>query len=162
MAAAPGTVRAETIRFTEAAGSAAGVYSGAFEVPVGACLIDIIVDGIALWTAGTSATLIVGDAADDNAYFDAVNLKATDLLAGESLSFAHSGGKYGADLVPNDVTQATLALGTGGQIKRRSLTSARSLRAKVTTVGTLGTAGITDVTFVYAYTSPMAPTFVAS
>jgi hypothetical protein len=162
MAAAPGTVRAETIRFTEAAGSAAGVYSGSFEVPVGATLIDVIVHGVALWTAGTSATLIVGDTADDNGFYDAVNLKATDLLAGESLSFALSGGKYGADVVPNDATGATLVLGAAGQAKRRMLTTARNLTAKVTTVGTVGTAGITDVTFVYAYTSPMAPTFVAS
>lgn len=162
MAAAPGTVRAETIRFVEADGSAAGVYSGTFEVPAGATLIDVIVHGVALWTAGTSATMIVGDATDDNGFYDAVNLKATDLLAGESLSFALSGAKYGADVVPNDATGASLALGAAGQVKRRYLSSARSLSAKVTTVGTVGTAGITEVTFVYAYTSPMKATFVAS
>lgn len=159
MAAAPGTVRAETIRFIESKGTAAGVYTGSFEVPVGACLIDVIVDGVALWTAGTSATLIVGDATDDNGIFDAVNLKATDLLAGESLSLAQPGGKYGADYAPNDATGASAVLGLAGHMKRRSLTSARSLTAKVTTVGTVGTAGITDVTFVYAYTSPIIASF---
>jgi hypothetical protein len=160
MAAAPGTVRAESIRFREN-GGAAGVYSASFEVPAGAVLIDVIVHGVALWTAGTSATLIVGDSVDDDGIFTAVNLKATDLLAGESLSFAQNGGKYGADIAPNDVTQATLALGTGGQVSRRALTSqaARTLSAKVTTVGTVGTAGITDVIFVYAYPNPITPSF---
>lgn len=161
MAAAPGTVRAESIRFRESAGSAAGVYSASFEVPVGAVLIDVIVHATALWTAGTSATLIVGDATDDDCYFTGVNLKATDLLAGESLSFAHPGGKYGADIAPNDVTQASVVLGAGGQVARRALTSqaARTLSAKVTTVGTVGTAGITDVIFIYAYPNPITPSF---
>jgi hypothetical protein len=159
MAAAPGTVRAESIRFREAAGSAAGVYSASFEVPVGAILIDVIVTATALWTAGTSATLIVGDATDDDGIFTAVNLKATDLMAGESISFAHPGGKYGADVVPNDATGATLALGAAGQVNRRGLSTARTLSAKVTTVGTVGTAGVTDVVFVYAYPNPITPSF---
>lgn len=150
MAASPGTVRAEAIRFRESAGSAAGVYSASFEVPEGATLIDVIVHGQALWAAGTSATLIVGDAADDDGFFTAVNLKATDLLAGESLSFAQSGGKQGADV------SETAA---GAQIRRRRLNAARTLSAKVTTVGTVGTAGVTDVVFVYAYPSYITPSF---
>lgn len=159
MAAAPGTVRAESIRFVEADGTAAGTYTASFEVPADAVLIDVLVHATALWTAGTSATLIVGDATDDDGIFTAVNLKATDLLANESLSFAQNGGKYGADIAPNDVTQATLALGTGGQVSRRKLAAARTLSAKVTTVGTVGTAGITDVVFVYAYPNPIRAKF---
>jgi hypothetical protein len=151
MAAAPGTVRAESIRFRESAGSAAGVYSASFEVPVGAFLMDVIVHSTALWTAGTSATLIVGDTADDDGFYTAVNLKATDVLAGESLAFAAPGGKQGADV---DVDAA------GAQhVRRRTLAAARTLSAKVTTVGTVGTAGITDVIFVYAYPNPITPSF---
>jgi hypothetical protein len=151
MAASPGTVRAESIRFREAAGTAAGVYSASFEVPVGAVLIDCIIHGTALWTAGTSATLIVGDTVDDDCIYTAVNLKATDLLANEGLSVAAAGGKQGADL--------TDFATPGSQWNRRALTTARTLSAKVTTVGTVGTAGITDVVFVYAYPNPITPTF---
>jgi len=156
MAAAPGTVRAESIRFVEADGTAAGVWSGSFEVPVGAMLVDVIVHGTALWTAGTSATLIVGDATDDNGIYTGVNLKATDLLAGESISFTMQGGKKGADL-DSPITAADAA-----QVRRRALAAARTLSAQVTTVGTAGTAGDTTVTFLYTYTSPMKATFVAS
>lgn len=150
MATPANSMLSEAIRFTESAGTAAGVYSASFELPVGATLIDVIVNGIALWTAGTSATLIVGDTTDDDGFYTAVNLKATDLLAGESISFANTGGKQGADV---DATAA------GSHIRRRRLTTARTVSAKVTTVGTVGTAGITDVIFVYAYPSPITPAF---
>ena len=151
MAAGLGTMRAESIRFREAQGTAAGTHSASFEVPAGAYLIDVIVHGTALWTAGTSATLVVGDVASPSGFYAAVNLKATDLLAGESLSFAAPGGKQGADV---DVDAA------GAQhVRRRALTAARTLSASVVTVGTVGTAGITDVIFIYAYPNPITPTF---
>jgi hypothetical protein len=150
MAAPSGSVRAESIRFVESAGTAAGVYSASFEVPADAILIDVIVQNTALWTAGTSATLIVGDTVDDDGFYTAVNLKATDLLATESLSFAQAGGKQGAD-----VTETA----AGAHVRRRKLAAARTLSAKVTTVGTVGTAGITDVVFVYAYPNPITPSF---
>jgi hypothetical protein len=57
-------------------------------VPAGATILDIIVNGVALWNNAGACTLKVGDVADDDGYFTAVDLKATDLLAGESLSFA--------------------------------------------------------------------------
>jgi hypothetical protein len=159
MAAALGTVRSESIRFLESAGSAAGVYSASFEVPVGAILIDIIVHQTALWTAGTSATLIVGDSVDDDGFFTAVNLKATDLLATESINLYREGGKQGADIAVDYSTVASIG---ASQVKRRMLAAARTLQAKVTTVGTVGTAGDTTVVFVYAYPNPMSPTFTAS
>ena len=151
MAAGLGTMRAETIRFVEADGTAAGVYSGSFVVPAEAILVDVIVHAVALWTAGTSATMIVGDATDDDGIFTGVNLKATDLLAGESISLAAAGGKQGADL-------ADFAA-PGSQYSRRKLSAARTLSAKVTTVGTVGTAGETWVTFVYAYPSAIRASF---
>lgn len=156
MAAGPGTVRSESIRFLEN-GGAAGVYSASFEIPAGAVLIDVIVHGTALWTAGTSATLIVGDATDDDGIYTAVNLKATDLLAGESLSMSQAGGKHGADVALDYTSVATIG---AAQIKRRQLANAaRVVSAKVTTVGTVGTAGDTTVTFVYAYPSYIKPSF---
>jgi hypothetical protein len=159
MAASPGTVRSEAIRFLESAGSAAGVYSASFVVPAEAVLIDVIVHAEALWTAGTSTTLIVGDATDPDGFFVDVNLKATDLLAGESLSFAYPAGQFGADVVVDYTSVATIG---SSYIKRRRLAAARTLSAKVTTVGTVGTAGKTDVVFVYAYPSAIPASFVAS
>ena len=120
--------------FTETAG--AGVYTGSVAVPAGATILDIIVNGVALWTAGTSATMIVGDGADDNGFFDAVNLKATDLLAGESISLESAGGKAGAYIA-------------NSQVSPRYSATARTITGKVTTVGT-GTAGRTRMTVIYS------------
>jgi hypothetical protein len=150
-------MRAESIRFLEN-GGAAGVYSASFDVPAGAVLVDVIVHATALWNAGTSATLIVGDATDDDGIFTAVNLKATDLLAGESISInGLAGGKHGADLALDYTSVATIG---ASQVKRRQVgNAARTLSAKVTTVGTAGTTGDTTVTFVYAYPSYIKPSF---
>ena len=125
------TVMAEVL-FTEAG---AGVYTGTIALPAGARIIDIGVDGIALWTAGTSASMIVGDAIDDNGFFVATNLKATDLLAGEINNIEHPGGLAGAYI-------------TAEQRKLYQAT-ARSIIGVVTSVGA-GTAGRTRLYVVYA------------
>ncbi len=122
------------LTFTETAG--AGTYTGSVVLPAGATLIDIIVNGVALWDTGTSATLKVGDGTDDDGYYTGVNLKATDLLAGESLSFALAGGKAGAYIA-------------NSQVSPRYAAAQRTISAVVTTVGT-GTAGRTRVTVIYA------------
>ena len=165
MAAGLGTVRSESIRFQEntgnAAGGNAGVWSASFEVPVGAVIIDVLVHATALWTATTSATLIVGDATDDDGFYTAVDLKATDLLAAEALSFANPAGQFGADLVYDYASVASIG---ASYIKRRMLAAARVLSAKVTTVGAPVTTrpGDTTVVFVYAYPSPIGASFVTS
>lgn len=157
MASLPNTVLQETFKFVESAGTAAGVYSASVELPAGAILLDVIAHAEALWTAGTSATMIVGDATDDDGIFAAVNLKATDLLAGESISMnGLAGGKHGADLALDYTSVATIG---ASQVKRRRLAAARTVSAKVTTVGTVGTAGVTYVTFVYAMPTIQSPTF---
>jgi hypothetical protein len=163
MAAGLGTVRAESVRFLEnqgnAVGGAAGVWSASFEVPAGAILIDVIVHATAVWNATTSATLIVGDTTDDDGFFTAVNLKATDLLAGESINLYREGGKFGADIAVDYTSVATIG---ASQVKRRQVgNAARTLSAKVTTVGApvAGLTGDTTVTFVYAYPSYIKPTF---
>lgn len=122
----------------------AGAYTASVVIPAGAHLFDILVDGVTLWDSGTSATMIVGDAADDDGYYTAVNLKATDLLANESLSFALAGGKAGAYIANSQVTP-------------RYSSSARTITAKVTTVGT-STAGETRVSVIWAQPGPATRT----
>lgn len=142
---AAGTFSKE-VTFTE---EGAGVYTGGVTIPAGATIVDIIVHAVALWDAGTSATMIVGDS-DDDGFYTAVNLKATDLTAGQSLSFAQSGGKAGAYNV-----------GTNTHWTNRYSSSSRTINGIVTSVGA-GTAGRTRMTVVYALPTITAATFVAS
>lgn len=127
-------VVAEEVTFTETTG--AGTYTGSAALPAGATLLDIIINGVALWTATTSATLKVGDTDDDGYYID-VDLKATDLLAGESLSFALAGGQAGAYIA-------------NSQVSPRYSASARTIAGVITTVGAAGNAGRTRMLVVYA------------
>lgn len=126
--------------FTETTG--AGVYTGTVSVPAGATIVDIIISGVAVWTATTSATLKVGDATDDDGFFTGVNLKATDLLAGESLSLTAPGGKHGAYVVPGATDDAF-------QVSARYGAAARVIKGIITTVGAAGTAGRTRMTVLY-------------
>lgn len=130
--------------FTETA--TAGVYTGSVAVPAGATIHDIIINGVALWDTATSATMKVGDVADDDGYYTAVNLKATDLLAGESISFALAGGKAGAYIA-------------NSQVSPRYAVAARVVSGIVTTVGS-GTAGRTRMTVIYSL--PVAADSVAA
>lgn len=127
-------VEAHEVSFTETTG--AGTYTGSVTVPAGATILDIIVNGVALWTATTSATLIVGDVTDPDGYYTAVDLKATDLLAGESISFALAGGKAGAYIA-------------NSQVSPRYSASERTISGVVTTVGAAGSAGRTRMVVVY-------------
>lgn len=115
-----------------AGGLAAGVYTASVTVPAGSHIQDILVEGIALWNNGTSATLVVGDVATPDGYFTGVNLKATDLLAGESLSFALAGGKAGGYIA-------------NSQVSPRYSATDRVISAIITTVGTVPTTGLTRV-----------------
>jgi len=95
IAAGAGLVVAEEVAYTEAG---AGTYTGAVTVPAGATILDIKVRSPVLWAAATSATMEVGDATDPDGWFTGINLKATDLLVGEEISFDQTGGKQGAYL----------------------------------------------------------------
>lgn len=130
-----GVVKCAEATFTET--TAAGVYTGSVAVPANASILDILVNGVALWAAGTSATLKVGDVADDDGYYTAVNLKATDLLAGESLSFANAGGKAGAYIA-------------NSQVSPRYSATARTVSGIITTVGT-GATGVTKMSVIWAH-----------
>lgn len=127
-----GCVHAIEATFTE---TGAGTYTGSVTVPAGASILDILVNGVALWTAATSAAMDVGDGDDPDGFFAAIDLKATDLLAGESISFAQAGGKAGAYIA-------------NSQVSPRYSASARTISGVVTSVGA-GAAGRTRMTVVY-------------
>lgn len=147
------SIQSEEMTFAEE--GAAGVYTGNVTVPKGATLIDVIVHNVVLWAAGTSATLIVGDDVDPNGFFDAVDLKATDLLADESIGFGYTGGLEGADLDGGE--------SAGDHIRRRYSAVARVVTGEVTTVGTTSSAGRTRITVVWSLpSSPVAATYVAT
>ncbi len=137
---AAGVVSSE-VSFTE---DGAGTYTAAVTVPAGATIHDIIVNGLALWGAATSAVMKVGDAADDDGYYTNVNLKATDLLAGESISFAMAGGKAGAYIA-------------NSQVSPRYSASERTISGVVTSVGA-GTSGRTRMTVVYSLSTAVEAT----
>jgi hypothetical protein len=125
-------VQQQAVLFTE---DGAGTYTGTIELPAGANILDVAVHGLALWTAGTSASLIVGDAADDNGFFLATNLKATDLLAGEVNNIEHPGGLAGVYIAAEQRVLYAAA--------------ARNVIGVVTSVGA-GTAGRTLLVVTYA------------
>lgn len=125
---------ASEVTFTETAG--AGTYTGAVVLPAGATLIDIIINGVALWTNAGACTMKVGDT-DDDGYYTGVDLKATDLLAGESLSFALAGGKAGAYIA-------------NSQVSPRYSASQRTINGIITTASTGGGAGRTRMTVIWS------------
>ncbi len=127
--------------FTETTG--AGVYTATVIQPAGSTLLDIVVNGVALWTATTSALMSVGDAGNAAGYFTAIDLKAAELLAGESISFNLAGGKAGAYIA-------------NAQVSPRFRAAATTLSAVVTTVGAAGAAGITRVTFIFSQANSAA------
>jgi hypothetical protein len=138
-------VMSAEVTFTETSG--AGVWTGSVNVPAGATVIDVIVSGVALWTSQTSAVMDVGDATDPDGFFTQIDLKATDLLAGESVSFALAGGKAGAYIA-------------NSQVSPRYSATARVVSGIITKVGTTGTAGRTRMTVVYSAPTASAATKV--
>jgi hypothetical protein len=136
LATPQGPVHAVVVDFVETAG--AGTYTGAIAIPAGATLLDVIVHASAVWDPVTSAVLDVGDDDDPDGIYAAVDLMATDLAAGQSLSFAQAGGKAGAYNV-----------GTNSHWTNRYKATARTLSAVVVVVGASGTTGRTRMTVVY-------------
>lgn len=96
-----GIVVVKKVVFTETATGTS--YVGTVPIPAGATLLGLQVTSQALWTPTTSASMIVGDTADPNGFFDAIDLlAAADLLVGEVLDINSAdnwGGTEGAYLV---------------------------------------------------------------
>jgi len=126
------------LKFDDDSGAgAAGDFEASVKVPAGAYIIDVQVHGVVVWNAGTSSTLIVGDADDDNLYYTAVDYTATDLAAGEVLSFGHDGGTLGVGNTDDD-----------GLIGGYS-SSMREVTCKMTLVGTAATTGETRIVVIW-------------
>lgn len=132
-------VEAAEVTFTETAG--AGTYTGAVAIPAGATILDILIAGVALWDNAGAVTLKVGDVADDDGYYTGVNLKATDLLAGESLSFALAGGKAGAYIA-------------NSQVSPRYAAAARTISGIIISASTGGSAGRTRMAVLFTLPTP--------
>lgn len=135
----PGRVIFEEVTFTEA--GAAGTYTGSVTVPANSWLLDIKLWNDVYWTAGTNALMDVGDGVDPNGWYAAVNLKATDIVAGadaEVIDFNNPGGKEGAYLVT----------ATGERAEMYAAVE-RVITGVVTTTGGSGTAGRTRMLVIY-------------
>jgi hypothetical protein len=128
---------AKEVTFTETDG--AGTYTGDVALPAGATLVDIIVTAVDLWDNAGAVSLEVGIPApgDPDGYFTAVDLKATDLLAGESICFALAGGVQGAYIANSHVLE-------------RYSASARTIRGSITAASTGGSTGRTRMTVLYS------------
>lgn len=130
-------------------------HTATIAVPAGAVVHSVQVIPRVLWAATTSATLIVGDTADDNGFFDAVNLKATDLVVGEMLETNNDalwGGKNGAYLVA-----ATGRRGPTSSNFGMSYVAGSNITGKVTVVDPSSTAGRTDLVVIYSVPTTVAP-----
>ena len=139
------------LTFEETTG--AGTYTGSVTLPAGSTLVDIIIHNTAVWTATTSATMKVGDVANDDGYFIGIDLKATDLVAAEAISFGYTGGLEGADLDGGE--------SAGDHVRRRYLAAARVISGIIITVGAAGNAGRTRMTVVFSRPqTPVAATKV--
>jgi hypothetical protein len=131
----------------------AGTYNADFFIPAGSILLDVFAHNEVLWAAATSAALVAGDfassvvdgvntigaAIDADGFIASTNLKATDLLAGESVNFDKHGG----------LASAYSTGGTSTHILERLSLVDRFVRFTITSVGA-GAAGRTFVGVVFA------------
>lgn len=140
-------------------GTAAGVHTVAISVPAYSILLNVGIIGVALWNQGSTAALIAGDADDDNGFIVSTDLKATDLLAGESIwtgfGTGMAGGKIGA-YVAN--SQWTIGSGVAPQYN----TAVRTITFTNTTTGTAATTGETICLVEYLTFSGSEPIVVGT
>lgn len=120
----------------------AGVFTMVpITIPAGATIYDIRVEGMVLWNPGTTAVLLVGDTADPNGFYDAVDLKTGgDLEVGEVLNFDNVTEHAVPGVYLVDVTN----------LKNAYRATATELTAIVTLVGTAATTGQTRIMVLYA------------
>jgi hypothetical protein len=148
-----GIILTKRATFAETASGVSHVAT--IPVPAGAIIHSIKVVPRVLWGATTSATLKVGDTADDDGYFIGVNLKATDLVVGEVLDSQHStlwGGKEGAYLVAASGRRGPTSSNFG-----QSYVAGSNIVGTVTVVGPSSTAGRTDLVVEYSIPTTVAP-----
>lgn len=147
-----------TLNVSVTGGGVAGVHTLGISIPAGAVLLDIMFFNKTLWNAGTSSTLIIGDTADPDGYIAATSLKATNMLAGETVtldSINAWGGLEGAYLTAAG-RRGTLANGV-------YYPAADTITAKITLVGSTATTGESHMVVLYALPySVGVGTYVAS
>lgn len=153
--AARGIAVVERMTFLESHATAAGTTTNYCTLPPGAILIDIVVTAEALHT-GTSSSLNIGDGDDPDGYFTTIDLKATDLLAEQSVrlsgNLATAGGVIGAyGNVGTNTHLTDIGYPDGGVVS-----------AAVTYGATPLDAGITHVDVIFAVPYVTFGTFVAS
>lgn len=126
----------------DSAAGAAGVFTMVpIDIPAGATILDIRVQGIALWNAGTTAVLLVGDTADPNGFYDAVDLTTGgDLEANEILNFHNITEHAVPGVYLVDLTN----------LRNAYRAAATQVTAIVTIVGTACTTGQTRILVTYA------------
>jgi len=160
----PSAVRVVGFQLLEAELSAAGHWYADVKLPAYSYLMDVVIHAEELWTAGTTAPILTGlflvdadgaIAAEEgtNAIFGSIDLLATDLTKGQSVSFARAGGKSGGNLTEGSSTHYLNAMADHDRI----------LRFNVTTTGAVTTAlGETYVYVFYALPEMDVPVIAAT
>lgn len=148
-----GIILTKMARFVETATGVSHVATIA--IPAGAILHSIKVVAEVLWGATTSATLKVGDTANDDGYFIGVDLKATDLLVGEVLETNNDalwGGVEGAYLVA-----ATGQRGPAATNFAMYYAAGTNILATIDVVDPVATTGRTVVVVEYSVPAAITP-----
>jgi hypothetical protein len=133
-----------------------GAYSISVTLPAGAVLLNFVIQGIALWTAATSATLIVGDTADPDGFVTGVDALAAPAvgtaITPDTVPAGGVDGAYLGDTNGEFVAPATDNFG-------RVYTAGSIITATITKVGA-GTAGRTGFYVIYALPEAVAQVVV--
>jgi hypothetical protein len=142
LALGPSVVVAEEHTIAEAGGAL--TYTATWSIPAGSTVLNVIVRNTVLWTNGTSASLVVGDADDANGYVEATDLKA-----------APSADVNGAAQGLSSLLSLGASIGTYKGGAGKYYAAAGTITATVTTGAGAQTAGRTRILVVY--TLPATP-----
>ncbi len=149
----PGRILFQEFTFTQTA-VAAGTWDASMTVPADAFLVDIKITSVAEWDLIDAATMIVGDVADPDGWYTAIDLKAgTDIVSGaqaEIVDFQNAGGLEGAYLHA-----------TSGERAEAYSAAARVITGTITTTGA-GTGTLGRTRMVALYTSGPTDATVAA
>lgn len=139
----------EAVRFQEDGRTS---KTGKIFLPKNSLLAGVFIYAVALWTDTGAVTMDVGlydqngTVVDADGYFAAINLKATDLLPNESLSFLAPGGKQGALLAFSNSTTVDTRT---DHITRNFFPDGAEIRGVVSAANGDGSAGDTYLVVVH-------------
>ncbi len=159
----PSAVRIVGGALLEGDGTAAGTYNLDVFIPKYGVILDVICFTDVVFGAGTSAVLDVGTwsvsdgeidtVIDVDDIFEAINVKATELIHGESVSFAFAGGVSG--------NMTGVVASQDALIDQVDIVD-RFVKFQLVTVGTAATTGKIYVYIVYGLPEMDAGTFTAT